>query len=531
VTAVTAGCTKGVKESEAAMSAVSPLPEAWRRAYERDAAGLFHLADPLPERRLARLLGAFVVAGLIFLVFPGTLIGVWNLLTISRHQHPHAASAVWIQAHGHAQLFGWVGTFIIGISLYTFPKFRGARLRSVGLGWAMWAAWTAAIGLRWSSAAGYLDWKTIWPASAWAELAVALLLVWQVTGPAARPRRRELWEVLIYSGFAGLAATLVLQLFLVRGLAKPAIPPDRDSLLIWLALWVFCFPTVWGYSVRFLPAFLGLRLTEPRSGYVGLGLLGASIPFAFTGHDRAAAVLVLGAVAAACWSLRIFLPSERPAKVSGVDPRYPWFARAAFGWLALSATLALWSRAPGFTGASRHAFTVGFMATLILSIGPRILPSFLNSRELWSRRTMLVSLVLLSAGCLMRVASEPLAYSSVVPGAWDILPVSALLELSALLLFAINIGKTLAAPMPAWFGREQVKDTMPLYWYVTSYPATRPLLIEAGLRTLARARDVPKSLTLREAVEADGADLESVLDRLGDFFESRMARALKSQQR
>jgi hypothetical protein len=44
------------------------------------------LADPLPERRLARLLGAFLGTGLVFLVAPGTLLGVWNLIGISsRH--------------------------------------------------------------------------------------------------------------------------------------------------------------------------------------------------------------------------------------------------------------------------------------------------------------------------------------------------------------------------------------------------------------------------------------------------------------
>jgi len=34
------------------------------------------LADPLPERRLARLLAAFVATGLLFLVTPGALLGV-----------------------------------------------------------------------------------------------------------------------------------------------------------------------------------------------------------------------------------------------------------------------------------------------------------------------------------------------------------------------------------------------------------------------------------------------------------------------
>jgi hypothetical protein len=55
------------------------LPTAWREAFARDQLpGKPLLADPLPERRLARLLAAFIATGLVFLVLPGTLLGVWN---------------------------------------------------------------------------------------------------------------------------------------------------------------------------------------------------------------------------------------------------------------------------------------------------------------------------------------------------------------------------------------------------------------------------------------------------------------------
>src|ERR1041384_6028483 len=121
------------------------LPQAWTEAFRIDAERQSGLADPLPERRLARLLAAFLATGLIFLVLPGTLLGVWNLIGISSRRSAEAISPVWIQGHGHAQLFGWVATFIIGISLYTVPKFRGGVLRSLALGWAMWALWTAAV--------------------------------------------------------------------------------------------------------------------------------------------------------------------------------------------------------------------------------------------------------------------------------------------------------------------------------------------------------------------------------------------------
>jgi hypothetical protein len=116
------------------------LPPAWREAFAREQlSGKPLLADPLPERRVARLLAAFITTGLVFLVLPGTLLGVWNLLTISAGRQADATSTAWIQAHGHAQLFGWVTSFMLGICLYAFPKFRGRSLRSLAVGWLMFA--------------------------------------------------------------------------------------------------------------------------------------------------------------------------------------------------------------------------------------------------------------------------------------------------------------------------------------------------------------------------------------------------------
>ena len=48
-------------------------------------------------------------------------------------------------------------------------------------------------------------------------------------------------------------------------------------------------------------------------------------------------------------------------------------------------------------------------------------------------------------GCTLRVVSEPLAYEGITSSTWNILPVSGVLELSAVLLFAVNLGLTFAA--------------------------------------------------------------------------------------
>ena len=77
------------------------LPKEWRDAFQRDLAEKPALPDPGPERRLARLLAAFVVTGLFFMALPGTVLGVWNLVGISSRREMAAVPAAWIQAHGH----------------------------------------------------------------------------------------------------------------------------------------------------------------------------------------------------------------------------------------------------------------------------------------------------------------------------------------------------------------------------------------------------------------------------------------------
>ena len=44
------------------------------------------------------------------MLLPGTFLGVWNLFAISSRRAPDSISAAWVQAHGHAQIFGWIRT-------------------------------------------------------------------------------------------------------------------------------------------------------------------------------------------------------------------------------------------------------------------------------------------------------------------------------------------------------------------------------------------------------------------------------------
>ena len=74
---------------------------------------------------------------------------------------------------------------------------------------------------------------------------------------------------------------------------------------------------------------------------------------------------------------------------------------------------------------------------------------------------MFTGLVLLTLGCTLRVSCEVLAYQGYVAWAWPVLPVSAVIELTALTIYAINIlGTFLLEPNHAQ--RESVMVGLPV---------------------------------------------------------------------
>src|SRR5215471_8125417 len=76
------------------------------------------------EKAHSAMLMTYILTGLLFMLLPGTFLGVWNRLSISKLQVAEAISPAWVQARGHAQILGWVGTFILGIGFYSLPKLR-----------------------------------------------------------------------------------------------------------------------------------------------------------------------------------------------------------------------------------------------------------------------------------------------------------------------------------------------------------------------------------------------------------------------
>ncbi len=432
------------------MNAQSDRPEFPQPASWTDSA----LVSATHERGLSRLLVAYVSSGLVFMVFPGTLIGVWNLLFISTARSPLSASADWIQAHGHAQLFGWIGSFILGIGFYSIPKLRRLPWFPLPVGWTCWTLWTFGVLLRWAAGVWGWKWRFLLPLSAAMELGAFMLFFRSVTGyhsSRETGRKVEVWVVAVVAGTVGLLLTLLLNLVATVRLAvagvAPAFPHGFDQRFLVVATWGFAVPFVWGFSSRWMPTFLGLRAQRAPVLLTALGLNTMGVIAALGGWFLPSALCLLSGTVSSILALRLWETSVRPSKIRGVHPSLPKFVRMAYCWLVLAALLGLLAArygGPGFWGASRHALTVGFLATMVFSVGSRVLPAFSGMKPLFSRQLMFAALALLNCGCTLRVLTEALAYQENTSWAWSFLPVSALIELTAVVIFALNLALSFA---------------------------------------------------------------------------------------
>ncbi len=405
----------------------------------------------LREKHLILLLMSYVGTGLFFMLVPGTLVGVWNLLGISHSQSSSAASAAWVEAHGHAQLFGWITTFILGIGYYSLPNLRKLADARFFDGWTILVLWTMGVSLRFGVTLCPFMWQVLLPLSAVLELsAVVCFIGSSIRGHRAQKHTNRAVDsaaLAVVIGSVGLlcATTINLwQAFCAAWTAQlPAMSAAERLTVVTFAVWTFILPVAWGLTAKWMPAFLGLRQCS------GKGLLAATtlnffsaVAFASGAHLVSAVGIVISVLVAIA-SLKLFHPPVAAAKITGVHSTFPLFVRLAYVWLAVSALLGLLSAvfgdAAGFAGASRHAVTVGFMSTLVFAVGPRVLPSFLGRTYIFSSKLMFAALLLLTGGCALRVFSQVAAYEGFLGAAWRLLPVSAVIELSAVLVFVVNM--------------------------------------------------------------------------------------------
>jgi hypothetical protein len=537
-----------------------PLPELLARLREA-------LARPAVPASAApsfadQIYRPFFKAGIVVVLTLGAAWGAYLLLRIGLTGSFHSAGLHEVNAHGHAQIFGWVGLFVMGFAYQAFPRFKHAALAHPGLAVASLVLMLAGIVGRSVGEPLAAAWAPAGPiaiASAALEVVAAGLFLFVVLATwRAAGKGLAFYDWYILSALAWFVVQAVAEL---AYLAATLAAPDRAQLLALVATWQgairelqihgFALLMILGVSQRLFHHFYGFPAPAVRPSLAALGCLNLAVVGEALGlvlmrtssHDWAAlwyasVLLLAGSVVLLVWRWRIF-------GRAGESDRSLKFLRAAYVWLLISLAMhvllpayqfvVLPGLAPGaeaarlgfshaYYGAIRHAITVGFISLMIVGVAAKVVPT-LNGIDVRRLTPLWGPFVLLNLGCALRVTTQTL--TDFTPRAFPVAGVSGVLEVLGLALWGAHLWAVMAgrarlrgaaenAGMP-WAPGEPIERRHIVADVLDRYPALLRTFVELGFRPLANPlarRTLARLVTVETACRRLGLDVEEVLAAL-----------------
>ena len=514
------------------------------------------LADTLYRR--------FFKAGIAVTLTLGALWGAYLLLRIALTGSFTAVGIHEVNAHGHAQIFGWVGLFVMGFAYQAFPRFKHAQLAHPRLALLSW--WLMLIGVIGRSFLEPFAAPDSWlahlavAAAAIEVIAVALFAfilaaTWRNSG-----KPLAVYDYYIVSALAWFVLQAVCEMVY---LAATLAATNRQELLSLVATWQgplrdiqihgFALLMILGVSQRLFPNFYGLRTPSRRVSLMALlglnvAVVGESVSLILmreAGHAWAA--VWYGSVLVLVASVAVLLIDWRIFGASRDTDRSLKFLRTAYLWLLLSLGmlvllpfyqhgLLVWlvpdSKAVqigfshAYAGAARHAITVGFISLMIVGVASKIVPT-LNGVDVRRLSGLWLPFVLLNAGCALRVVTQ--VGTDFTPNAYPLSGVSGVLEVTGLALWGVQMwsimaGRARLRPEPpedscghprqeptVITGDDRVADVL------DDEPALLSTFVSFGFSPLSNPvlrRTLARHVTLATACRRLGVDLRAFLDAL-----------------
>ncbi len=501
----------------------------------------------------------FFKSGIAVVLTLGAAWGAYLLLRIAWTGRFTAVGLHEVNAHGHAQIFGWVGLFVMGFAYQAFPRFKHASLALPHLAWA--SLGLMLFGLLGRSVgeplAGVLPWAgPMAITAAWLEVvaiglfACVILATWRTAGKGL-----AFYDYYILAALGWFMAQAIAEAVY---LAATLGASNREELLSLVATWQgairdaqihgFALLMILGVSQRILHHFYGFPAPSRRVSLTAFGCLNIAVIgeiaglMLMRGAGRAWAglwytsVLVLaGSIVALLLDWRIFgrcAETDRSLK----------FLRAAYVWLLLSLAMlillpvhqfillprlaagsdaALLGFSHAYYGAIRHAITVGFISLMIMGVAARVVPT-LNGVDIHRLTRLWGPFLLLNIGCGLRVLAQTL--TDFTPHAYAVAGCSGVLEITGLGLWGIHLWTVMAgraryrvsaaasyvrgAPIEAGHTVGSVLD---------HHPELLKTFLELGFRPLANPvlrKTLARHVRIAQACRQLGLDPGEVLDVL-----------------
>jgi phosphoglycerol transferase MdoB-like AlkP superfamily enzyme len=133
----------------------------------------------------------FFIAGIAVVLTAGASWGAWLLLRLGLEGSFGAISPHDVNAHGHAQIFGWIGLFVMGFAYQAFPRFKHSALRRPWLALATFPIYVSGVILRTLGEAFHPSALALSAGLAGAalELIAILTFAWVIAETSVAPRR------------------------------------------------------------------------------------------------------------------------------------------------------------------------------------------------------------------------------------------------------------------------------------------------------------------------------------------------------
>lgn len=512
-------------------------------------------APPPPPPRPATadtIYRRFFLGGIVLILTAGATWGAWLLWQIGIAGTFTGISVHHVNAHGHAQIYGWVGLFIMGFAYQAFPRIWHTKLAAPKLAVAAFVLMAIGLIVRTIGMTAHsLGEHAL--CAAMIGGALELLSIAIFTGQIIATYRRGDAKLAPYVGFIfGAVAWFIAQGALDVWHTFTTMSATTQEELVWyistyqaplrdLQIHGLALFMILGVSLRMLPALFNVPQIGNRRAWWAFGILtaaviGESVLFVIyrhSGNHALAGLLMIPwlMLAIGCWMIAGPWKLWRPTPVADRSSK---FIRGAYGWLALSLAMLLllpvYQAVSGipfshaYYGAIRHAITVGFISLMIMGMAGKVVPT-LNGIDPRTLPALWGPFILINVGCFLRVSLQTL--TDWHPGFFAAVGVSGTLEVTALAWWGIGLARIMRQGKRREVEPEDLPadDTTPcsieadmrvtdvLRWF----PATAEVFDQYGftlLRNPVARRTVARGVTLRQAASLRGVDLDQLLQSL-----------------
>ncbi|MBX3171203.1 MAG: NnrS family protein [Candidatus Eremiobacteraeota bacterium] len=372
---------------------------------------------------MAPLHRPFLNASLAFVVF-GTLLGLLMLPFLAHWQGWESLDWVAaLRAHGQMQVFGFAVLFTMGIAYQMLGELLNARQSPTGL--------QACLGLMVVGTLGQALYPcSLWP---WCQFFSGLIFVAGVArhrSPPGTVRRNLAHSHYLRWGSLWLLAALALNVW--------GAPAAR---VLELVLWGFLSLYILGVGLRVHPAMLNRTPPSARVQWTVLALWNLGLVLSFWP--------ALQFWCALSWTvaslLLVLCLRPWPRGPNKHDWPLPAYLGWSYAWL-VTACLGRLLGPDSWAGAIKHAHASGFVLTMMVGMGLRLVPAFERRTLAWPSARRLC-LWLLAAGTVLRVLGQ----AGLLPG---LLVPGGVLQFSALFLFVaalVDLGQGLQTRTPLGF--------------------------------------------------------------------------------